>query len=93
MTSAQVRALHGAGMEIGGHTIGHSILAKVALEECRFEIQGGRERLQQHIDEPVDVFAYPNLRPYRDYDQRHVALVKELGFLAAGEHRSRCCCR
>ena len=60
MTSAQVRALHGAGMEIGGHTIGHPILAKVALEECRFEIQGGRERLQQHIDEPVDVFAYPN---------------------------------
>ena len=60
MTSAQVRALHGAGMEIGGHTIGHPILAKVALEECRFEIQGARERLQQHIDEPVDVFAYPN---------------------------------
>jgi len=83
MTSAQVRALHGAGMEIGGHTIGHPILTKLALEESRLEIRGGRERLQQVVDAPVDLFAYPNGRPQRDYDQRHVALVKELGFLAA----------
>ena len=83
MTSAQVRSLHGAGMEVGGHTIGHPILAKLALEECRREIQGGRERLQQILDAPVDLFAYPNGKPQRDYDQRHVALVKELGFLAA----------
>ena len=59
------------------------ILTKLAVEECKLEIQGGRERLQQIIDAPVDLFAYPNGKPQRDYDQRHVALVKELGFLAA----------
>lgn len=83
MTSAQVRALHTAGMEIGGHTIGHPILTSLDVAQCRREIQGGRMRLEKIIDAPVDVFAYPNGKPVRDYDGRHVALVKELRFTAA----------
>ncbi len=83
MTSAQVRALHDAGMEVGGHTATHPILTSLPLDECRREIRGGRERLQQVIDAAVDLFAYPNGKPRRDYDERHVELVRELGFIAA----------
>lgn len=83
MTSAQVRALHVAGMEVGAHTMRHPILTSLSLDECKHEIQGGRERLETIIDAAVDVFAYPNGMPGRDYDNRHVALVKDLGFKAA----------
>jgi len=83
MTSTQVRTLHENGMEVGGHTVHHPILTSLGLDECTLEIQGGRERLQEIIDAPVDVFAYPNGKPRRDYDQTHVELVRQLGFTAA----------
>lgn len=83
MTSDQVRALHRAKMEIGGHTMHHPILSSLGLDACRQEINGGRERLESIVDAPVDVFAYPNGRPLQDYDRRHVELVKQLGFTAA----------
>jgi peptidoglycan/xylan/chitin deacetylase (PgdA/CDA1 family) len=83
MSSAQVRALHRAGMEIGGHTISHPILTGLSLDECEREIQSGRQRLEQIFDAPVSLFAYPNGKPRQDYDQRHVALVRQLGFDAA----------
>jgi hypothetical protein len=31
----------------------------------------------------VDVFAYPNGRPNRDYDGRHLKMVKDIGFRCA----------
>lgn len=83
MTPAHVRALHSAGMEIGAHTIWHPILTSLSMDECKREIQGGRERLEEIVDAPVNLFAYPNGKPRRDYDDRHVALLKELGFVAA----------
>lgn len=83
MRSEHVRQLHAAGMEIGGHTARHPILTEVSDDEARNEIVEGREALQRLIGAPVDVFAYPNGRPGRDYDARHVAIVRELGFRCA----------
>ena len=83
MRSAQVVQLHRAGMEIGGHTMRHPILRVLADDAAEAEIAGGREKLQELIDAPVDIFAYPNGRPLQDYDARHVAMVRRLGFRAA----------
>lgn len=83
MRSAQVRELHRAGMEIGGHTVNHPILAVLPDGEAEAEISDGRQRLQDIIGAPVDVFAYPNGRPGRDYDARHVAMLQRLGFRGA----------
>lgn len=83
MRAEQVRQLQRAGMEIGGHTVGHPILTTLDAKEAESEIDGGRQRLQEILDAPVDVFAYPNGKPGRDYDHSHVALVKKLGFSAA----------
>ncbi len=83
MRSEQVRSLHGAGMEIGAHTVNHPILAAVSDSEARRELQQGRDALQQLTQTPVVTLAYPNGRPASDYDQRHVAIARELGFQQA----------
>ena len=83
MTSAQVRALHNAGMEIGGHTIGHPILARIGNDAARAEIAGGKEMLEGMIVGKVRFFAYPNGKPGQDYFRDHVGMVRDLGFDAA----------
>jgi peptidoglycan/xylan/chitin deacetylase (PgdA/CDA1 family) len=83
MRSDQVVQICRAGMEIGGHTVSHPILCSVADDVAKAEITGGRERLESLLDKRVDLFAYPNGVPSRDYDERHVAMVRALGFRAA----------
>lgn len=83
MTRAQLVALHTAGMEIGGHTLSHPILAKVDESIARAEIADGRKMLSEIVRSPVQLFAYPNGRPGTDYDGRHTRIVKALGFKAA----------
>lgn len=83
MTSDQIRMLHNAGMEIGGHTANHPILASMENNAARAEIADGREMLESIIHAPVRFFAYPNGKPGRDYLSDHVKMVKDLGFDAA----------
>lgn len=83
MRSDQVQHLHRAGMEIGGHTVNHPILRVLPDSEARQEIQKGKQALESLIGAPVDVFAYPNGKPDKDYDQRHRDMVRELGFNVA----------
>ncbi len=83
MTFAQVRELHAAGMEIGGHTRSHPILARLDERQAAFEIAAGREDLLGISGGPVELFAYPNGRPGRDYGARDVELVRRAGFRGA----------
>lgn len=83
MTSDQVRQLHNAGMEIGGHTVSHPILARIEHIAARTEIVNGKEILEGIIQAPVKLFAYPNGKPGKDYLIDHVNMVKQLGFEAA----------
>jgi peptidoglycan/xylan/chitin deacetylase (PgdA/CDA1 family) len=83
MTDAQVRGLQDAGMHIGAHTASHPVLAAVDDVTAQREIADGRDYLRGLLREPVDIFAYPNGRPVRDYSRQHVDLVKQLGFKSA----------
>ena len=83
MTTAQLRELTAAGMQIGAHTVTHPIMARISLEDARQEVVRSRETLQDAIGEPIDLFAYPNGKPAKDYLPEHVALVRALGFAAA----------
>lgn len=83
LRSQQVLEMHCAGMEIGAHTVRHPILTTLASAEAEREIAEGRNRLQAIIDAPVDMFAYPNGKPGRDYDESHVGLLRRLGFRGA----------
>jgi peptidoglycan/xylan/chitin deacetylase (PgdA/CDA1 family) len=83
MCPAQIKRLCDEGMEIGGHTVNHPILAVLNEEEARAEIVNGKRRLEEITGVPVTLFAYPNGKPGRDYGARDAALVRQAGFAAA----------
>ncbi len=83
MTVAQVRELADMGFEIGAHTMSHPILRALPDDQARAEIVGSRARLQEITGQKIKMFAYPNGKPNEDYDLRHVAMVREAGFLGA----------
>jgi peptidoglycan/xylan/chitin deacetylase (PgdA/CDA1 family) len=83
MREDQVRTLHGAGMEIGAHTVTHPILLNTAPELARREIVESGTRLAEILRQPVRLFAYPNGKPGVDYGPEHVAMVRDAGYAAA----------
>ncbi|MBI1285835.1 MAG: polysaccharide deacetylase family protein [Thiobacillus sp.] len=83
MTTSQLKTLHAAGMEIGGHTHRHPILAKLDPNTVRDEIVAGKIWLEDTLCTPVRVFAYPNGKPGSDYLPEQADIVRELGFEGA----------
>lgn len=82
LTTAQLRQLADEGMTIGAHTKSHPILARLTPDAAKKEIAEGRDWLEAVLGRRVRLFAYPNGRPGRDYDEAHVRIVRELGFAA-----------
>ncbi|MCC6710502.1 MAG: polysaccharide deacetylase family protein [Gammaproteobacteria bacterium] len=80
MNESEIRTLHAAGMEIGGHTVSHPILCKLPASEARREIADNKSTLEQIIGAPLTSFAYPNGKPQRDYGAEHVAMLRERGY-------------
>jgi peptidoglycan/xylan/chitin deacetylase (PgdA/CDA1 family) len=76
----QVTALARAGMEVGGHTRSHPVLVALADGAAQEEIVGGRTDLAALTGQAVRLFAYPNGRRTADYDDRHVAMVRDAGY-------------
>jgi len=83
LTSAQVKAMRHAGMQIGAHTLSHPILSRLDDNEASAEIKGSKDFLEQLLSERVGLFAYPNGKPGQDYLTQHVSMVRQAGFDAA----------
>lgn len=83
MSSAQVRELHRAGMQVGAHTCTHPILARCADAQAAAEIADSKHALETLLQAPVPLFAYPNGKLGHDYDARHVRMARDAGFAAA----------
>jgi len=83
MRSDQVRALLAGGMEVGAHTHRHPILTAIADADAHADIAEGKAALEAITQAPVTLFAYPNGKPGVDYDDRHVEIVRSLGFTTA----------
>lgn len=84
MRSEQVKALHDAGMQIGGHTCSHPILARLDAQAAADEIERNQRLLARLLGEAPQVFAYPNGKPGEDYrPDRDPGIVRELGYAAA----------
>lgn len=81
LTPDGVRALDRAGVEIGGHTVSHPILARLTDAEVEREIVEGRRRLERWLGHPIETFAYPWGRRW-DYDARAVAVLERERFVA-----------
>lgn len=83
MTTKQLLALRDAGMQVGGHTLTHPILARIDDRQAREEIAGGKARLESILGQHIELFAYPNGVPGRDYGRQHVEIIRQAGFRAA----------
>ncbi len=83
MTTAQLRALSTAGMEIGAHTVNHPILLRVSDDASRVEIEESVGRLRELLGRDISTFAYPNGQPGRDYGRRDVENVRRAGIKTA----------
>jgi len=82
MTSEQAAKL-AVDFELGGHTVHHSILARIDTHRQRTEIVEGKRHVEELAGRPARLFAYPNGIPQQDYGREAIALVKEAGFSAA----------
>jgi peptidoglycan/xylan/chitin deacetylase (PgdA/CDA1 family) len=80
MTPDEVLQLHRDGMDVGGHTVTHPILARLSPDEARGEIDGSFGFLRELTGERPVSFAYPNGQPGRDYNAMHVDFVRRAGF-------------
>ncbi len=83
MTTAQVRDLRKAGMQVGAHTRSHPILARLPNDEAQREIVDSKIHLEALLDESVTLFAYPNGKPGNDYLAVHARMARQAGFTAA----------
>lgn len=83
MTTEQLILLHRSGVEIGGHTVNHPILAKLDEAPARREISDNKAFLEKLLNVELRFFAYPNGKPVEDYLPSQVSLVRELGYDAA----------
>jgi peptidoglycan/xylan/chitin deacetylase (PgdA/CDA1 family) len=92
MTQAQLRAWRARGFSVGGHTVGHPILARLDDAAAFKEIAHGREQLAEWLGEAPQAFAYPNGVPGRDYGPRDVALVRRAGYVCAVSTRRAAAC-
>ncbi len=83
MTDKQLKSLHQNGMEIGGHTVTHPILATLNAQDAEKEIVDNKVELERLLERRVDFFAYPNGMPEQDYLKEHISIVKDAGYKAA----------
>lgn len=67
------------GNWIGAHTRTHPVLKRVPLARAREEVFGGKKKLEDLFQIPVEHFCYP----YGSYDPRIVDLVGEAGYQTA----------
>lgn len=91
MTSEQVVKLQENGMEIGGHTISHPILAKLDDNMAWIEIIENKTFLENLLKRPIRFFAYPNGKPNQDYNLQQIPLISKAGFQAAISTRRGVC--
>lgn len=78
-----VRELHRAGMEMGGHTIHHTILSRLSAAEQTREIEGSKQAIERVLGQgTATTFAYPFGRRW-DYDRDSVGITQKAGYRIA----------
>lgn len=59
LTWEQIQELHHSGIHIGAHTVTHTFLDELDEERGWQEIEGSIKRIQERLEVPVHLFAYP----------------------------------
>lgn len=83
MSTQQLIKLHGSGMEIGGHTVTHPILAALELDAVKQEVYDNKIALEKMLNTKLRYFAFPNGKPLQDYLIEQIQVIKNCGYVAA----------
>jgi peptidoglycan/xylan/chitin deacetylase (PgdA/CDA1 family) len=75
----ELRALSGAGWEIGSHSATHADLPGLGDDELTREFRGSKLELETTLGKPIRYFAYPKGR----YTQRVAEACRSAGYAAA----------
>lgn len=78
LTWDMVRELRDAGMEVGGHTVDHPILARLGADEQRAQVAGCAARIEDELGQPMRMFAYP-VGQRDSFDAASRAALREAG--------------
>lgn len=79
MSRAELEEAVGAGLRLAGHTRTHASLPGLSAAVLREEVSGCRAELEDLVQTPVDVFAYP----FGHHDPAVREAVVEAGYVAA----------
>ncbi len=80
MDEQEIRRLRSAGMTIGGHTANHPILHAMSRAGAEREIVENKTALEAILGEQIELFAYPNGKPFRDFDGREIEILRQSGY-------------
>ena len=80
MDAQEIRRLRAAGMTIGGHTANHPILHAMSRAGAEREIAENKTTLEAILGEQLELFAYPNGKPFRDFDGREIEILRDSGY-------------
>ncbi len=76
----QVRQMRRSGLyEFGAHSVDHAILTHLNLAEKEAQIRGSQETLERELQEPVDLFSYPEGQGAH-FDEETIGLLRSAGF-------------
>lgn len=75
----EVKAMDGAGISFGGHTVTHPRLTRIRPEEAKEEILKSKQEIESRIGKHCSCFCYP----YGDVNEAVKELVRECGYESA----------
>jgi peptidoglycan/xylan/chitin deacetylase (PgdA/CDA1 family) len=82
MTWDMVREMRSAGMHIGGHTVTHPVLSRLPVARQAYEVTHCKTRIEQELDEPIEVFSYP-VGAIDAFNTETMRAVEKAGYLWA----------
>ncbi len=82
LSPSELRALVGAGMAVGAHTLTHPVLSQLSPEAAWAEISESRCKLEQVVGSPVWALAYP-FGDFASVTKREQEMAERAGFRCA----------
>ncbi len=82
MSWEDAKVLAESGMELGSHTVSHSILSTLATDKLREELQDSKITIEEKLQRDCPLFSYPN-GTERDFSPRDQDMLRKLGYRAA----------
>src|SRR5262249_19735982 len=76
---AELREMAASGIDVGSHSMTHSILTLESDQRLLYELRESRSKIERLTGSPVSVFCYPN----GDYDSRTIQEARRCGYIGA----------